>query len=111
MTSKNELMNKLREQDVLLTPPSDSKCPPAIGSAVMPQALEKQLTFAQVAELINCSQRTVRRLVDSGQLKAYRYGQRIVRVDPLDVAKLREPVTPLATHVELERELAAGGAQ
>ena len=61
----------------------------------MPIALiDKQLTFAQVAELIGCSVKTVHRLVDSGELRAYRYGKRVIRITREDLMSLLKEVNP-----------------
>lgn len=55
-----------------------------------------QLTIPDVAKVLNCSTDTVRRMITRGELRAYRYGPRLIRIDPADLAALREPVTSLA---------------
>ena len=35
-------------------------------------------------------------MIARGELRAYRYGPRLIRIDPADLAALREPVTSLA---------------
>lgn len=73
-------------------------------------AASKKLTINQTAEVLQCSTDTVRRLIAKGQLKAYRYGSRIIRIDPLDLDRMRKPVTSLAAIVEMDDELAGGAA-
>lgn len=53
-------------------------------------------TIPDTAEYLGTSPRTIRRLIAAGKLPAYRYGPRLIRIDPEDVNRLREPVTPLA---------------
>lgn len=62
----------------------------------MPAALSNQLTIAETAERLNVSSNTVRRMIAAGDLKAYRYGPRLIRIDPADILAAREPVTSLA---------------
>ncbi|MCI1962635.1 MAG: helix-turn-helix domain-containing protein [Ancrocorticia sp.] len=62
------------------------------------------------AQARQVSERTIRRLISCGQLPAYKFGGS-VRIYASDLDKVMKPVTPLAEHVELERELAGGGAQ
>ncbi|KZE65742.1 hypothetical protein AWM60_10350 [Micrococcus aloeverae] len=57
---------------------------------------EAQLTIPDVARALNCSPDTVRRMIARGELRAYRYGPKLIRIDPADLAALREPVTSLA---------------
>ena len=54
------------------------------------------LTIAEFANAIAASPATVRRMIARGDLRAYRYGPRIIRIDPADLRAMREPVTPLA---------------
>lgn len=63
----------------------------------MPAALSNQLTIVETAERLNVSPNTVRRMIAAGDLKAYRYGPRLIRIDPADILAAREPVTSLAT--------------
>ena len=59
--------------------------------------LTEQLTVAQVAEILQTSEITIRRMIQRGELPAYRFGKsRIIRIDNADLLKLRRPVTPLA---------------
>ncbi|CAM3632202.1 helix-turn-helix domain-containing protein [Micrococcus flavus] len=62
----------------------------------MPAALSNQLTIAETAKRLNVSPNTVRRMIAAGDLKAYRYGPRLIRIDPADILAAREPVTSLA---------------
>nr|WP_298986541.1 helix-turn-helix domain-containing protein [uncultured Micrococcus sp.] len=65
-------------------------------SKTMSATLERQLTLPEVAELLGVSTSSVRRLIARGDLRAYRYGPRLIRVDPADLRAMREPVTSLA---------------
>lgn len=49
-------------------------------------------SLVQAAERTEVSVKTLRRRIAAGQLRAYRYGPRILRVDPYDVDKLMRPV-------------------
>lgn len=55
-----------------------------------------QLTISDVATLLGSSPNTIRRMIARGDLRAYRYGPRIIRIDPADLRAMREPVTSLA---------------
>lgn len=37
-------------------------------------------------------------MIERGELRAYRYGPRIIRVDLADLQRLRRPVTPTAEY-------------
>lgn len=50
------------------------------------------LTLAQAAEIVGTSERTVRRLIDSGSLPAFRVGVRAVRVRADDVRAQAKPI-------------------
>ena len=62
-------------------------------SAGHPHAL---LTLAEAAKYLATSPQTIRRMIARGDLRAYRYGPRIIRIDPADLRAMREPVTSLA---------------
>ncbi|MGW5854937.1 MULTISPECIES: helix-turn-helix domain-containing protein [Micrococcus] len=62
----------------------------------MPHSLTNQLTIAEAADRLQVSAVTVRRMIARGELNAYRYGPRLIRIDPADLLALREPVTSLA---------------
>lgn len=53
-------------------------------------------TVSGAAERLNVSPDTIRRMIARGELKAYRYGPRLIRIDPADLEALRQPVTSLA---------------
>ena len=44
-------------------------------------------TTEEVAEILQCSIWTVRRMVDAGEIKALRIGKRSLRIDPADLAE------------------------
>ena len=50
-----------------------------------PASIARLLTIDEVAEILNVSTRTVRRLIDSGALPAHRLG-RLVRIADRDLA-------------------------
>ena len=58
--------------------------------------LAAQLTIADAAEILATSPATIRRFIAQGELRAYRYGPRLIRIDPADLRAFREPVTSLA---------------
>nr|NLI49460.1 helix-turn-helix domain-containing protein [Propionibacterium sp.] len=49
-------------------------------------------SLAQAAQRTHVSVKTLRRRISTGQLRAYRYGPRILRLHPNDVDKLMRPV-------------------
>jgi len=49
-------------------------------------------SLAQAAERTEVSVKTLRRRISSGQLPAYRYGPKMLRVDPRDIDRLMRPV-------------------
>lgn len=55
------------------------------------------LTIPEAAEWLNTSVPTTRRMIARGELKAYRYGPRLIRIDPADLRAMGRPVTSLAT--------------
>lgn len=54
------------------------------------------LTLKQAAMWLNTSETTVRRMIARGDLRAYRFGPRLIRIDPSDLASIATTVTPLA---------------
>ena len=58
--------------------------------------LDPQYTLRQAAEVLGVGESTIRRMIARGDLRAYRYGPRIIRIDPADLRAMREPVTSLA---------------
>jgi len=53
-----------------------------------------KLTVDDVAQILQCSALTIRRMISRGELRAYRYGKsRLIRIDPRDLDKIRKPVT------------------
>ena len=66
--------------------------------------LDRQLTLQDAADLLGASPSSVRRMIARGDLRAYRYGPRLLRIDPADLRAMRQPVTSLA-------ELRGGGTQ
>lgn len=54
----------------------------------------QKLTLDQVADELQMSKRAVRRLVSRGELKAYRIGRNVIRVDSDDLPAVLKLVTP-----------------
>ena len=52
------------------------------------------ITLNDAAERLAISKRGVRRLISSGQLKAYRINARVIRVDSADLTSVLQPVVP-----------------
>lgn len=49
-------------------------------------------TLDDVAAHLGCHKESVRRMIARGELRAYRYGRSIIRVDPRDLDRARRPV-------------------
>lgn len=49
-------------------------------------------SISQAAERTNVSVKTLRRRISAGSLPAYRYGPKMLRLDPRDVDKLMRPI-------------------
>jgi len=60
--------------------------PAVSGSTVGAKPREGLLTVRQVAAYLSVSERTVRRLIATGQLRCIRIG-RLTRIDPGDVSR------------------------
>lgn len=55
----------------------------------------QKITLAETAERLGVSKDSVRRLISSGQLRAYRIGsQYSIRVDTDDIAAVLTPIVP-----------------
>lgn len=69
------------------------------------QPLTPAFTIAELAAKLNCSTRTLYRLIDDGQLRAYRLG-RDYRIDPGEVARFTAvPVFETGQWMALESEV------
>lgn len=56
-------------------------------------ACRPRMSIADAAAYLNCGERTIRRYIAEGRLRAYRLaGQKIIRLDPAEVEALLEPV-------------------
>lgn len=67
------------------------------------------LTIAQAAEWLQVAPNTVRNMIANGELKAYRYSARVIRIDRADLLKLRSPVTSTASYREQCNSLISAG--
>lgn len=54
------------------------------------------LTIAEFAQALNASPATVRRMIARGDLRAYRYGPRLIRIPHTELERIARPVTSLA---------------
>jgi len=54
----------------------------------------QEVSIAQAAELRNVSQQTIRRWIAHGELRAYRYGSRVIRIKLTDLEAMAEEVNP-----------------
>lgn len=52
----------------------------------------KKLTLDEVADELRMSKRAVRRLISHGELRAYRIGKGVIRVDQDDVEAALKPI-------------------
>jgi excisionase family DNA binding protein len=50
------------------------------------------MSIADAARMLNCSTKTVRRLIAAGRLTGYRVGPRLIRLDPDEVAAQLDPI-------------------
>jgi len=48
--------------------------------------------LAQAAKYVGCDQRTIRRYIATGQLRGYRLGERLIRVDLNELDALLRPI-------------------
>lgn len=58
------------------------------------QGIQAQLSIVEVAELTGTSSSTVRRWISRGELRAYHFGPRAIRIDPDDLLAMRQQVNP-----------------
>ncbi|MFF5863175.1 helix-turn-helix domain-containing protein [Micrococcus luteus] len=61
------------------------------------------MTINEFARALNSSPSTVRRMIARGDLRAYRYGPRVIRIPHGELERIAQPVTSLA-------EMRGGGA-
>ena len=59
--------------------------------------MNKQLTIQQVADILQCEHKAVRAMISRGELKAYRYGPRMIRINPEDLKAMGTLVAEEAT--------------
>ena len=71
--------------------------------------LTEQLTIKQAAERINVSQSTIRRFIDRGELRPFRYGPRLIRIDANDLLAMREEVNAVGRWLYETRGERIGG--
>jgi excisionase family DNA binding protein len=60
----------------------------------MPNSRRRRVTVAEAADRLAVSEKSIRRWVSSGRLRAYRTGPRLLRIDPADLDALSLPVPP-----------------
>jgi excisionase family DNA binding protein len=54
---------------------------------------ERKLSVAESALYYGCNERTIRRAIAAGRLRAYRVGPRMIRIDPADLDRMARPIT------------------
>ncbi|WP_271395915.1 helix-turn-helix domain-containing protein [Neomicrococcus lactis] len=67
--------------------------------APSPVSNEPRFTLERTAEFLDCSVITVRRMISRGELRAYRYGKRLIRIDPADLQATRKVINPITFNV------------
>lgn len=90
---------------------------PDIRTAVTildPATLPPLITIELAAELANCSKDTIRRMITRGDIRARRFGPRMLRVEAASLFASAEPVTVTATRtvrrpLEVNERIALGG--
>jgi excisionase family DNA binding protein len=55
-------------------------------------ARQRRLSVAEAADYHGCSQKTIRRAIADGRLRAYRVGPRMIRIDPRDLDRFARPI-------------------
>jgi excisionase family DNA binding protein len=60
-----------------------------MATAAKPQR-QSRMSVAEAAEYHHCSQRTIRRAIHDGRLRAYRVGPRLIRIDPADLDRMAQ---------------------
>jgi excisionase family DNA binding protein len=55
-------------------------------------ARQRRLSVAEAADYHRCSEKTIRRAIADGRLRAYRVGSRMIRIDPRDLDRLARPI-------------------
>jgi excisionase family DNA binding protein len=53
----------------------------------------KYATIEAEAKRLDVNPRTIRRMISRGQLTGYRLGDRLIRVDPVEVDALMQPIS------------------
>ena len=53
---------------------------------------KRYASLAQAAQYLGCDERTIRRCVARGELRGYRLGSRIIRVDLNEVDAIMKPI-------------------
>lgn len=56
--------------------------------------MEPPLTIKQAAEYTGTSESSVRRWIARGELRAFKYGPRAIRIELADLRKMRREVNP-----------------
>jgi excisionase family DNA binding protein len=59
----------------------------ALARQIVLQSLEELLTVQQSAEVLGCSEATIRNWIREGRLRAYRVGPRFLRIKANDLEK------------------------
>lgn len=70
------------------------EAPPPMGSKTTPAAGDGMWTIYDVAAHLDVTHEVVRRWIRAGELRAYKYGPKLIRIDPADVRRMARPIGP-----------------
>lgn len=63
----------------------------------MPSVNNPRITIAEAAQLKGVHPQTIRRMIARGELVGYRFGPRLLRVDPAELEALEHPIPTAGT--------------
>ncbi len=64
-----------------------------IDYAANPEALPARVSIQTAAAVMGLSEKTIRRWISDGKIKAYRLGSRVIRVDRDSLLAMQKPVS------------------
>lgn len=63
------------------------------STTVRPASMQQtRISIQQAAHQFGVCERTIRRMISRGDLVGYRFGTRIIRLDPVEVQSLLRPI-------------------
>ncbi len=60
----------------------------------MSEPIARYVTIADAAAYLSCTDKTIRRMIIDGRLRAYRLGTRAIRVDRTELDGAMSPIPP-----------------